>query len=120
MLTEIQNNVSLEEAFQPEVAVLAIGFPQLLQWEACVGRLKPTQSLRGYIQRKAITDQRLAERSHMIIFLHSHFISICSHNIVEPHDNRMNFSRLFCHQIVILLGSFGASERANGPGIASN
>src|SRR5947209_6237781 len=68
MLTEIQNNVSLKEPFQPEVAVLAIGFPQLLQGETRVSRLKPTQSLRCYVQYKAITDQRLAEISHTILF----------------------------------------------------
>src|SRR2546421_7898026 len=67
--TEVQNDVSIKESLQPEVAVLSILFPQLLQWEVCIGRLKPAQSLRCHFQCVAIADQWLDERSHAIVFL---------------------------------------------------
>src|SRR2546423_1910746 len=69
MTTEVQNDVSIKEPLQPEVAILSKLFPQLLQWQACIGRLEPTQSLRCHLQCIAIADQWLDERSHAIEFL---------------------------------------------------
>src|SRR5712692_7382222 len=66
---EVQNDVSIKEPLQPEVAVLSILFPQLLHREARIGRLKPAQSLRYHFQCIAIADQWLDERSHAIVFL---------------------------------------------------
>src|SRR6266700_7094870 len=67
--TEVQNDVSIKEPLQPEVAVLSILFPQLLQWETCTGRFEPAQSRRCHFQGIAIADQWLDERSHAIVFL---------------------------------------------------
>src|SRR6266851_2781584 len=69
LLMEVQNDVSIKEPLQPEVAVLSILFPQLLHREARIGRLKPAQSLRYHFQCIAIADQWLDERSHAIVFL---------------------------------------------------
>ena len=69
MTTEVQNGVLIKEPLQPEVAVLSKLFPQLLQWQVCIGRLEPTQSLRCHLQCIAIADQWLNERSHAIAFL---------------------------------------------------
>ena len=42
LLTKVQYNVSIKEPFQPEIAVLAILFPQLFYWEPCpVGFSQP-------------------------------------------------------------------------------
>src|SRR5712691_838557 len=46
MMTEVQNDISIKEPLQPEVAVLLILFPQLLQWEVCIGRFEPAQPRR--------------------------------------------------------------------------
>src|SRR5216684_7856453 len=43
VMTEVQNHVSIKEPLQPEVAVLLILFPQLLQWEVSIGRFEPAQ-----------------------------------------------------------------------------
>ncbi len=69
MTAEVQNDVSIKEPLQPEVAVLSILCPQLLQLEACIGRLEPAQSLRCHVQCIAIADQWLDERSHAVVFL---------------------------------------------------
>src|SRR2546429_10005864 len=69
MTAEVQNDVSIKEPLQPEVAILSKLFPQLLQWQACIGRLEPTQSLRWHLQCITIADQWLDERSHSIEFL---------------------------------------------------
>src|SRR5947209_5602884 len=69
MTTEVQNDVLIKEPLQPEVAVLSKLFPQLLQWQVCIGRLEPTQSLRCHFQCITIADQWLVERSHAIAFL---------------------------------------------------
>src|SRR5260370_3017733 len=66
---EVQNDVSIKEPLQPEVAILSILFPQLLNREARIGRLKPSHSLRYHFQCRAIADQWLDERSHAIVFL---------------------------------------------------
>src|SRR5712691_5605664 len=67
--TEVQNDVSIKETLQPDVAVLSILFPQLLQWEVWIGRFEPAQSCRCHFQVIAIADQRLDVRSHAVVFL---------------------------------------------------
>src|SRR5260370_5574494 len=66
---EVQNDVSIKEPLQPEVAVLSILFPQLLHREARIGRLKPAHSLRCYFQCIAIAGQWLPLTSPSILSL---------------------------------------------------
>src|SRR5450432_1001832 len=50
ILTESENDVSLKESLEPEIAMLAICFPQLFRGQVRISWLKPAQSLRCHVQ----------------------------------------------------------------------